>query len=268
MASVIRFPELLGPQLLVKKAGEAASLLPTSAALHPDAAFVAVLVAAPGWSGNCRNLVRALRTATAAGTTSGALDVVFCSLDHHRRKRAAPHFASMPAAWRALPFGGGGGGGAEEGGGDAATALRAALGVTLLPSLVLFDARTGAVVSLDAKADVLNCAGAGEEGEEGTDGGGGGAERLLALWKRAADAARTEGAAGAERLLADARATVAAAAAQRAGPARIVASLVAEGFKAPHAHEAVRETGGRSQQAAVMFITSKYGYHPNRHSGG
>ena len=116
MASVIRFPELLGPQLLVKKAGEAASLLPTSAALHPDAAFVAVLVAAPGWSGNCRNLVRALRTATAAGTTSGALDVVFCSLDHHRRKRAAPHFASMPAAWRALPFGGGGGGGAEEGG--------------------------------------------------------------------------------------------------------------------------------------------------------
>ena len=260
---MVRFPEVLGPQLLVKKAGEAASPLSTSAALNPAAAFVAVLVAAPGWSGNCRNLVRALSQVTAAAPSSGALDVVFCSLDHHRRKRAAPHFAAMPAAWRALPFGGGG---AEEGGGDAATALRAALGVTLVPSLVLLDASTGAVVSLDAKTDVLNCAGGGEEGE-GTDGGGGGAE-LLALWQRAADAARTEGAAGAERLLAAARATVAAAAAQRAGPARIVASLVAEGFKAPHAHEAVRETGGRSQQAAVMFITSKYGYHPNRHSGG
>ena len=63
---MVRFPEVLGPQLLVKKAGEAASPLSTSAALNPAAAFVAVLVAAPGWSGNCRNLVRALSQVTAA----------------------------------------------------------------------------------------------------------------------------------------------------------------------------------------------------------
>ena len=88
-------------------------------------------------------------------------------------------------------------------------------------------------------------------------------------WKRASEATRSgDGTSGAEQILASERAAVAAAVAGRAGPARVVAALVAEGFKVAHAHEAVRETGGHSSQAAVMYITAKYGYHPNRSSGG
>ena len=258
---------VLGPTLLVQSDGRGAPrAVPTAEALNKDAAFVAVLVAAPGWSSHCRNLVRALGKLTTAG--KGELDVVFASLDHHRRKRAAPHFATMPAAWRALPFAGAGGGTA------------AALGVNVVPSLVVFDASTGEILSQDAKADVLHYAdssggdGGGDTTEEkatatGEEGGAtvGGLGGLLALWRRAAEAAAS-GAGAAEGVLASARAAVAAAAAGRVGPARIVATLVGEGFKAVHAHEAVRETGGRSTQAAVMFITSKYGYHPNRCSGG